>query len=63
MPSESAYQIYKSIMDPIRAVGATMRTQDARRTDWRTEGRTKWNQYTPNNFIVRGVGMGGDGGV
>ena len=44
-------KMHKYEMDPTRTVGATERTRDAGRTD----GRTEWNQYTPNNFVVCGV--------
>ena len=37
-----------------RTVGATELTRDAGRTDGQADGRTEWNQYTPNNFVVRG---------
>ena len=43
-------KMHKYEMDPIRTVGATEQTRDAGRMD----GRTEWNQYTPNNFVVRG---------
>ena len=43
-------RMYKYKMDPTRAVGATEQTQNA---GW-TDGRTEWNQYTPNNFVVQG---------
>ena len=46
--------MYKYEKYPTRTVGATERTWDAGRTDGRTDGRTEWNQYTPNNFVVRG---------
>ena len=46
--------MYKYEMDPTRTVGTTERTRDAGRMDRRTDGRTEWNQYTPNNFIVQG---------
>ena len=44
-------KMYKYEMDPTRTVGATERTQDAGQMD----GRTEWNQYTPNNFVAWGV--------
>ena len=52
-------KMYKYEMDPTRTVGATEQTCDVEwtrdgRTDKRTDGRMKWNQYTPNNFVVRG---------
>ena len=37
-------------MDPTRTVGATERTRDAGRMDWRTDGQTEWNQYTPQQL-------------
>ena len=40
-------KMYKCEMDPTRNVEATERTRDA--------GRTEWNQYTLNNFVVQGV--------
>ena len=54
-------KMYEYEMDPTRIVGATERTydvgltRDGRGMDRRMDGRTEWNQYTPNNFIVRGV--------
>ena len=30
-------------------------TGDAGQMDRPTDGRTEWNQYTPNNFVVQGV--------
>ena len=44
-------KMYKYEMDPTRTVGATEQICDVGRMD----GRTEWNQYTPNNFVVRGV--------
>ena len=43
--------MYKYEMDPTRTVGATEQTRYAGRMD----GRTEWNQYTPNNFIGGGI--------
>ena len=31
-------------------VDVTERTQDAGRTDWQTDGRTEWNQYSPQQL-------------
>ena len=42
--------MFRYEMDPTRTVGAAERTRDVGRTDVRTE----WNQYTPNNFVVGG---------
>ena len=39
-------KMYKYEMDPTRTVGATEQTRDAGRTD----GRTEWNQYTPQQL-------------
>ena len=43
-------KMYKYEMDPTRTVGATECTRDTGRTDGRS-----WNQYIPNNCIVRKV--------
>ena len=43
-------KMYKNEMDPSRIVGATERTQDAGQTD----GRTEWNQNTPQQLICAG---------
>ena len=44
-------------MDPTRTVEATERTRDAGQTrDGRTDGRTEWNQYTPQQLrCSRGI--------
>ena len=53
--------MYKYEMDSTRTVEATERTRDVGRMrdgrgmDGRTDGRTEWNQYTPNNFVVQGL--------
>ena len=49
--------MYKYEIDPSRIVGATEQTQDAGRTDGRrTDGRTEWNQYIPQQLHwVRGI--------
>ena len=44
-------KMYEYEMDPTRTVGATERTRDAgwmdgQKDGW-TDGRTEWNQYTP----------------
>ena len=44
-------KMYKYEMDPTRTLGATEWTRIAGQRD----GRTGWNQYTPNNFVVQGV--------
>ena len=44
-------KMYKYEMDPSKTVGTSERTRDAGRTD----GQMEWNQYTPNNFVVRWV--------
>ena len=45
-------------MDPTKTICATEPARGAGRTDGRTDGQTdgwrEWNQYTPNNFVVRG---------
>ena len=57
-------KMYKNEMNlTSRTIGARERTRDAGRTDGRTggrtdkqtNGRTEWNQYNPNNFVVRGA--------
>ena len=46
-------KMYKYEMDPTRTVDATEQTWDAGRMDRRrTDGRTEWNKFTPNNFVV-----------
>ena len=46
-------KMYKYEMDPTRTVEATERTRDAGRTrDGRTDGRTEWNQYTPQQLRI-----------
>ena len=49
-------KMYKYEMDPTRTVGATERTRDAGRTrdGRRTDGRTEWNQYTPQQLRCAG---------
>ena len=51
-------KIYEYEMDPNRTVGATERTQDAGRTDWRMDRqmdrRTEWNQYTQKKLCCAG---------
>ena len=44
-------KMYKYEMDPTKTVGATERTRDTGRTD----GRTEWNQYTPQQLRCAGV--------
>ena len=52
-------KMYKNEMDPSRTLGAKEQTRNAEwmdeRTDGLMDGRTEWNQYTPNNFVVWGV--------
>ena len=43
--------MYKYEIDPTRTVGTTERTQDVGRMDRRTDGRTEWNQYTPQQLV------------
>ena len=47
--------MYKYEMDPTRTVGATERTRDVGQMDWGTDGRTEWNQYTPQQLCCAGV--------
>ena len=42
-------------MDPASIVGATERTRFCPQTDRRTDGRTRWNQYTPPSTSLGGV--------
>ena len=45
-------KMYKYEMDPTRTAGTTERTRDVGRTD----GRTEWNQYTPQQLrCVAGI--------
>ena len=56
---ELLVKMYKYEMDPTKTVGARERTwyagrtRDGRGTDGRTDGLKEWNQYTPNNIVVR----------
>ena len=48
-------KMYKYEMDPTRTVEATEQTRDAGRTrDGQTDGRTEWNQYTPQQLRCAG---------
>ena len=54
------YKMHKYEMDPTRTVEATERRRDAGQmrdgqTDGLTEGRTEWNQYTPQQLCCAGV--------
>ena len=48
-------EMCKHEMDPVSIVGDTewacLSQHTERWTDGRTDGRTKWNQYTPLNFV------------
>ena len=37
-------------MDPTKNVGITVQTWDAGRADGQNDGRTEWNQYTPQQL-------------
>ena len=47
-------KMYKYEMDPTRTVGAT---QDVGWTDWQTDERMEWNQYTPPQQLRRAGGI------
>ena len=41
-------------MDPTKTVGTTEQTRDAGQRDGQTDGRTEWNQYTPQQLRCAG---------
>ena len=47
-------KMYKYEMDPTRTLGATEQTRNVERTDGWTDGRTEWNQYTPQQLCSAG---------
>ena len=52
-------KMHKYEMDPTRTVGTTELTPDAGQMD----RQMVWNQYTPNNFVVRGYNKGSSHGI
>ena len=44
-------KMYKYKMDPVSIVKDTERTRSPPLTDRRTDGRTRWNQYTPFQLL------------
>ena len=49
------YNMYKHEMDPVSILEDAERTRFCPQTDRRADGGTRWNKYTPFNFVEKTV--------